>query len=170
MSVPNEKKADDHFDDIALEKKEDDELHEDVHTPPVLAAQRTIAFPDDEIMEEKERAPGGLRPKGPEMRRELTKDEKELANAGYEHLEVDKAAKPKPGEKDFEKVDIVEHRLTFDQLAAELHANIDTINPSKSQGLSTAEAAARLAREGPNCLTPPKKKSAFRKVRRIPAS
>ncbi|KAG9007832.1 hypothetical protein FRB94_001731 [Tulasnella sp. JGI-2019a] len=156
MSVPNEKIGDNHSDD----KHDDEEIQ---HTAPILHAHRTIAFPDDEIKEDKDHAPVWIRPKGPEMRRELTMDEKELANAGYEHLEADKAAKPKPGEKDFEKVDITEHRLGFEQLSTELHANIDTVNPSKSQGLTTAEAAARLARDGPNCLTPPKKKSAFRK-------
>lgn len=84
-------------------------------------------------------APGSLRFKGPEMRRELTNDEKEPANAGYWHL-------------------------AFDRLATQLHAIFDANIPSKSEGLSSAEAAARLIRERPNCLTPSKKKPACRNV------
>jgi sodium/potassium-transporting ATPase subunit alpha len=42
--------------------------------------------------------------------------------------------------------------------------SINAGNPSASSGLTAEEAQARLARDGPNQLTPPKKKSALRKV------
>lgn len=122
---------------------------------------RTVAFPDDaEVIDEK--PTGGLRPKGVEMRREMTKEDKELANAGYEHLE----AKPKKEGKDvdLEKVDIYEHQLPYTELSTTLQTSFDAKDPQASLGLSQEEAAARLVRDGRNVLTPPKKKSAFRKV------
>ena len=127
---------------------------------PVTA--RAIAFPDEhnEIFEEK----AHHRPKGVEMKREMTKEDKELAAAGYEHLEEHKV-KGEKGEKDFDGVDLHEHKLPLDKLATELDTSIDTKDPGSSYGLSTEEAKAKLARDGPNILTPPKKKSALRKVR-----
>lgn len=127
-------------------------------------ATRAIAFPDEhaEIHEEKTHH-GHLRPKGVEMKREMTKEDKELAAAGYEHLEEHKA-KGEKGDAGFDNVDIQEHRYTFDQLIDAVDANVDTKDPGNSFGLSVDDAKARLARDGPNVLTPPKKKSAFRKV------
>lgn len=100
------------------------------------------------------------------MRRELTIEEKELAAAGYEHLEADKAAKAKgtDGKKDLGNVDITEHQLGFEKLALYFGTNIDPAAPNKSVGLSPSEASVRLARDGKNQLTPPKRKSALRKV------
>ncbi|KAH8100263.1 aminophospholipid-transporting P-type ATPase [Cristinia sonorae] len=97
------------------------------------------------------------------MKREMTKEDKELAAAGYEHLEDHKAKGDKKIDSDFDNVDISEHRLSFAELGTTLEAAMDTKDPGNSYGLSAEEAKARLARNGPNILTPPKKKSAFRK-------
>lgn len=116
-----------------------------------------------EIHEEKVHH-GHLRPKGVEMKREMTKEDKELAAAGYEHLE-ERKVKAKPGDTDgLNNVDITEHKLAFDELQKVLDTHIDTKDPGASVGLTSEEAKARLARDGPNVLTPPKKKSALRKV------
>jgi sodium/potassium-transporting ATPase subunit alpha len=120
----------------------------------------TVAFPpsDENVAEEKP-----VRPRGIEMRRELTTEDKELAQAGYEHLVQEKKEKSaKDG--DMDKVDIVEHKMTPAEVAAKFNASIDLKNPGQSQGLTAKDAAERLQRDGPNVLTPPKKKSALRKV------
>lgn len=127
---------------------------------------RTVVFPGDvaihAIHEENEkhehRAP---RPKGTEMKRELTKEDKELAAAGYEHLEEQKAK----DKKEFDKVDITEHKLKFRAIEEAFNTEFDTKAPGSSHGLTEVEVKARLERDGKNILTPPKKKSALRKVR-----
>lgn len=127
-----------------------------------VTATRAVAFPDDhgDIREEKLQH---LRPRGVEMKRELTKEDIELAAAGYEHLSEHKG-KGKNG-NNIDNVDIYEHSLSYDQLGAALETSIDTKEPHLSYGLTADEAKARLVRDGHNVLTPPKKKSAFRKVR-----
>ena len=131
-----------------------------------LAATRTVAFDQQEHVEisEEKVHHGHLRPRGVEMMRELTKEDKELAAAGYEHLEEHKAKGKKGDSSDLDKVDIQEHRLAFAELSKALDTNIDTKDPGSSYGLTSEEAKTRLARDGPNVLTPPKKKSALRKV------
>jgi sodium/potassium-transporting ATPase subunit alpha len=106
-----------------------------------------------------------------EMRRELTQEDKELSRANYDHLEKQKSHGEKGGDDDDEKgggganhADIREHRYTMEQLQDILKANFDSKNAPSSFGLTSEEAAARLARNGPNVLTPPKKKSAFQKA------
>ncbi|PCH38584.1 aminophospholipid-transporting P-type ATPase [Wolfiporia cocos MD-104 SS10] len=123
---------------------------------------RAVAFPDDHghIREEKVQH-GHARPRGPEMKREMTKEDMELAAAGYEHLNEERP-KGKKGDDQLDGVDITEHQLTFQELSLALDAALDTKDPGNSYGLTTAEANARLARDGPNVLTPPKKKSAWR--------
>jgi len=123
------------------------------------AAIRAVAFPDNEEIEEKP-----IRPKGVDMKREMTKEDKELAAAGYEHLEEGKAKKNEKAAGLDANVDVMEHGFTFAELEATLKTSIDTKEPGKSPGLSAEEVSARLARDGRNILTPPKKKSAFRKV------
>ncbi|PLW24468.1 hypothetical protein PCANC_26441, partial [Puccinia coronata f. sp. avenae] len=93
------------------------------------------------------------------LRRELTQDEKQLANAGYEELE----SKMKATELKGVSADISEHKLSPQQVAEAMGTSITLSNPSSSAGLTAQEAQSRLARDGPNQLTPPKKKSALRK-------
>ncbi|KAI0093821.1 aminophospholipid-transporting P-type ATPase [Irpex rosettiformis] len=129
------------------------------------AGTRTVAFnPQEpgEIYEEKVHH-GHLRPRGVEMKREMTKEDKELAAAGYEHLEEQKTKVKADGSDGLDKVDIIEHTFGFDALRKELDTQIDTKDPSCSFGITAEEATTRLARDGPNVLTPPKKKSALRK-------
>lgn len=131
----------------------------------------SVAFPDVANS-----APGGQesrhhypRPRGVELRRELTIEEKALAQAGYDHLDSNlKTAGPDSRTKakadSFQNVTIHEHALAFDALARELETSLNTKEPGKSQGLTDEEAKARLERDGRNVLSPPKKKSALRKV------
>jgi sodium/potassium-transporting ATPase subunit alpha len=114
---------------------------------------RTVAFPAESEVHEDKR----IRPKGPEMKRELTKEERDLAAAGYEHLEEKKV--------EINNVDIQEHRLSFKGIGDAHKTSFDTKDPAQSAGLTSEDAKARLARDGQNILTPPKKKSALRKVR-----
>jgi hypothetical protein len=125
------------------------------------APHRAIAFPDDDLIQEERHAPAlaSTRPKGVEMKRELTKEDKELAAAGYHDIEE----KKKKDGKDFDNVDITEHKLEFAPLAEALKTSFDPKTPGASHGLTDAEAKARLAKDGRNILTPPKKKSALRK-------
>ena len=122
---------------------------------------RAVAFPNHDEIEERPIA--AMRPKGAEMKREITMEDKELAAAGYEHLEEHKAKKLEK-DKQLEHVDVFEHRLSFAELESTLKTSINSKEPGKTFGLTIAEAAARLARDGRNVLTPPKKKSALRKV------
>ncbi|KAF9036806.1 aminophospholipid-transporting P-type ATPase [Panaeolus papilionaceus] len=92
------------------------------------------------------------------MKRTITQEDKDLAAAGYEHLDANKA----PAEET-RQVDIHEHSLSLEGLLAELKTEFNVNDPVHSFGLSTDEAKARLATNGPNVLTPPKKKSAIRK-------
>jgi len=105
-----------------------------------------------------------------EMRRELTQEEKELSRANYDHLERQKShhgekdAGDGEEEDDANQADIREHKYTIEQLQDAFKTDFDVKQPSSSFGLTGEEAAARLIRDGPNVLTPPKKKSAFQKV------
>ncbi|KAF9453646.1 aminophospholipid-transporting P-type ATPase [Macrolepiota fuliginosa MF-IS2] len=94
------------------------------------------------------------------MKRTLTQEERILADAGYEHLDAkqNKGSTPEPT-----NVDIQEHRLSLSALEETLDTSFDYKDASKSEGLSEEEAKARLQKDGPNVLTPTKKKSAFRK-------
>lgn len=119
---------------------------------------RAVAFPKDRGFRDEK-----LRPKGVEMKRTLTQDEKELAAAGYEHL--DTTAKQR--KVDDTNVDIHEHKLPLDALADALKTSFSVKDPGHSIGLTADEAKTRLEQNGPNVLTPPPKKSALRKVNSI---
>lgn len=100
------------------------------------------------------------------MKREMTKEDKELAAAGYEHLDEQKT-KNKKGDNKLDDVDIQEHQLSYNELGSTLDTSMDTKDPGNSYGLTADEAKARLTRDGPNVLTPPKKKSPLRMVRAV---
>ena len=125
---------------------------------------RAVVFPDEDGEIHEEKLHHHLRPKGVEMKREMTKEDKELAAAGYEHLDEHKHKGKDGGKSDFGDVDIHEHQLGFVELGTTLETNFDAKDPAHSHGLTGSEAKARLARDGLNVLTPPKKKSALRKV------
>ncbi|KAK7037531.1 hypothetical protein VNI00_011023 [Paramarasmius palmivorus] len=126
-----------------------------------IAYARAVAFPDAQPGHD-EKPTGGMRPKGVEVKRTLTQEDRDLAAAGYEHLEEQKTKKSQK-ESDLGNVDIHEHTIPIDLLGEKLETSIDTKDPAQSYGLTAAEAKARLANNGPNVLTPPKKKSALRK-------
>ncbi|KAJ7144913.1 aminophospholipid-transporting P-type ATPase [Mycena crocata] len=114
------------------------------------AGTRAVAFHQEPEIEEK------ARPKGVELKHTLTQDDKELAAAGYGHLEEKKAG------VEHANFDIQEHRVALISLGDTLGTSIDPKDPEASHGLTAAEAAARLQRDGPNILTPPKKRSPLR--------
>jgi sodium/potassium-transporting ATPase subunit alpha len=118
-------------------------------------AQRAVIFPENEVHEERR----GAKPKGVEMKRELTVEDKALAAAGYQHLDEKKGKKA----EEFDNVDLIEHKLQFAALEQTMKTHFDTKSPGSSRGLSESEAKARLAKDGKNVLTPPRKKSALRK-------
>lgn len=125
-------------------------------------AVRAVAFPD-EIGAREEKLIGLNRPRGVEMKRSITQEDRELAAAGYEHLDAPKEPKGTPAPT-VPNVDIQEHRLPLRKLLEDLNTSFDYKDASLSAGLSAEEAKARLLRDGRNVLTPPKKKSALRKV------
>jgi len=118
---------------------------------------RSVAFPDDEFHPRDEKQ----RPAGVEMNRQLTQEEIRLAAAGYEHITKDK---PGPQDTKFGDVDITEHSQPIHEVEGLLQTSFNWVDPAQSRGLTAAEAEARLKRDGPNALTPPKKKSALQKV------
>jgi sodium/potassium-transporting ATPase subunit alpha len=109
---------------------------------------------------------GTARYNGVAQSRSTTLEKEQLGEAGYEHLE---AAKSKHGNASaaLANVDIQEHRLPFAKLNMAFQTSVNTKEPAQSFGLSSQEAKFRLQLDGPNILTPPKKKSTFRKVQAI---
>ncbi|KAJ7651867.1 aminophospholipid-transporting P-type ATPase [Mycena rosella] len=103
-----------------------------------------------------ETAPATMAEHNEEDNHTLTQDDKELAAAGYGHLDEKKAGVEEAN------VDIQEHRVPLASLGETMDTSINTKDPGDSHGLTAVEAAARLQRDGPNILTPPKKRSPFR--------
>jgi sodium/potassium-transporting ATPase subunit alpha len=120
----------------------------------VDVVNRAVAFPEDNIREK-------IRPKGAELKRTLTQEDKELSAAGYEHLD----ANAKQRKLEESNLDIHEHKLSLETLSDRFKISFNTKDPGRSIGLTPAEARTRLEQDGPNILTPPKKKSALRKVK-----
>ncbi len=120
-------------------------------------AVRAVAFPDNDGHDRDEK----LRPTGVELRREMTQEDIRLAAAGYDHLTKDK---PSAEDSKFGNVDITEHSRPIHEIEDLLSTSFNWSDPAQSQGLTTAEVEARLKRDGPNALTPPKRKSALQKV------
>jgi len=120
-------------------------------------AVRTVAFPEDDHPRDEKHRPSGV-----EMKRQLTQEEIRLAAAGYEHLT--KAKSREEGTK-FGDVDITEHSRPIHEIEGLLQSSFNFVDPAQSRGLTADDAEARLKRDGPNALTPPKKKSALQKVR-----
>ena len=121
----------------------------------VDVVNRAVAFPDDDFREEK------IRPKGAELKKTLTQEDKELSAAGYEHLD----ANAKQRKLEEPNLDIQDHKLPLDALSDTFTTSFNSKDPGHSIGLTAAEARSRLEQDGPNILTPPKKKSALRKVK-----
>ncbi|KAJ8507033.1 hypothetical protein ONZ45_g10547 [Pleurotus djamor] len=134
----------------------EEKVPQDVEIQQII---RTVGFPDDDklhLHEEK-----AARPKGVEMTKTLTQEDRDLAAAGYDHLEEQKA-KQKEG-RDLDNVDIQEHRLPIQDLSEALGTSFDAKIPASSHGLTSEEAKSRLQQYGRNVLTPPIRRSAWRK-------
>lgn len=131
---------------------------------------RAVAFGpeiDDTIdTEHRDRDRKDGRPRGVELGpRIMTQEDKELAAAGYDHLDQAKKEGGKDGEDDkMGNVDITEHRLPILEVMEVLGTSFEVKDPAASLGLTVGEAGERLKRDGPNALTPPKKKTALQKV------
>ncbi|KAJ3096027.1 hypothetical protein HDU97_006302 [Phlyctochytrium planicorne] len=59
------------------------------------------------------------------------------------------------------KLAITEHLMSFEELKTHLKTDFNPQRPLESKGLSEARAAEKLAQDGPNILSPPKKKPAI---------
>jgi sodium/potassium-transporting ATPase subunit alpha len=136
----------------------DSEKSPRVHKDIEEIAVRAVAFPGDDGHHRDQRS----RPAGVEMKRQLTQEDIRLAAAGYEHLTEAKPALEKNAK--FGDVDITEHSRPIQEIECLLDTSFNWADPAQSRGLTTAEAEERLKRDGPNALTPPKKKSALQKV------
>lgn len=128
-------------------------------------AARAVAFANTYDYQEEKVTP---QPKGVDLKPTMTQDNKDLAAAGYQHL--DEKHKPGNVKDELENVDIHEHQLSLDGLAHLHDTHFDVKDPAQSVGLTSEEAALRCVRDGKNILTPPKKRSALRKVRLISIS
>lgn len=132
-------------------------------SPPIGHENRAVAFgpaPDDDINHEYRHT----RPKGVEMNRVLTQEDKELAAAGYDHLDQAKKVEGKDDQEKVKNVDITEHMLSIIEIPTALGTRFEPKDPGASLGLTKTEAEERLKSDGPNALTPPKKKTALQKV------
>lgn len=155
---------------ISTDPEKATEFDEPISPHPDLT-NRAVAFGpeiDDAIdTEHRDRDRKDGRPRGVELGpRVMTQEDKELAAAGYDHL--DHGKKEGGREKDDEKlgnVDITEHGLPIAEVAKVLGTSFEVKDPAASVGLTVVEAGERLKRDGPNALTPPKKKTALQKVR-----
>lgn len=120
-------------------EKVDPELTKPAEDDENTAAIRAVAFHDENDIHE-DKPTGAMRPKGVEMKRTLTVEDKELSAAGYDHL--DQPPKHGPQGADAAQVDIQEHRLSFGALADDLNTSIDTKDAGSSLGLTSDEAKA----------------------------
>ncbi|KAJ3104764.1 hypothetical protein HDU96_008828 [Phlyctochytrium bullatum] len=66
-----------------------------------------------------------------------------------------------PEQKEEKKLDIDEHLLSFTELEQRHKTSFNPQRPMESRGLTESDASQRLATNGPNILTPPKKKPAI---------
>ncbi|KAI8614826.1 hypothetical protein BC830DRAFT_1169101 [Chytriomyces sp. MP71] len=71
------------------------------------------------------------------------------------------ASAPAKKQDDAKSLNLTEHMLSIEEVAAKYSVAINEAKPADSQGLSAAEAAKRLAENGPNALSPPKKRHPF---------
>ncbi|KAJ2464043.1 hypothetical protein GGI02_005090, partial [Coemansia sp. RSA 2322] len=75
----------------------------------------------------------------------------------------EKTAVKSEAEAGKKNVDITEHLLSLDEVCERFNVQANADRPQDSFGLSASQAADLLATNGPNTLTPPKKKSSLRK-------
>ena len=124
----------------------------DVSDVPVLPADeevtgtRVVAFPDDhgDIREEKIQH---LRPRGVEMKREMTKEDIELAAAGYEHLDEHKG-KGKKGQSNGGEEDAAVFPPAFTpSINKTLNMVPKTAIPPLPKGLTIAQLKTRLEKK-----------------------
>ena len=134
------------------------------HKDPEYWGERTLPRKGEKFLIRALPSPGSQsHNNGSDQNRSTFVEKERFGEAGYEHLE---AAKNRYGKATAQlaNVDIQEHRLPFTKLTATFQTSINTKEPAQSSGLNSQEARVRLQQDGPNILTPPKKKHTFRKV------
>ncbi|KAI8905442.1 hypothetical protein EDD86DRAFT_241269 [Gorgonomyces haynaldii] len=67
----------------------------------------------------------------------------------------------KKEDKPEKSIDLTEHLLSIDELKEKCGTSFEITKPTNSDGLTVEEAKQRLIRNGPNALTPPKKRPAI---------
>lgn len=72
---------------------------------------------------------------------------------------AEEAAKLAEAKEKAKALDLTEHMMSVEEVAAKYSTAVDAAAPARSPGLTAAEAAKRLVEYGPNALTPPKKRS-----------
>ncbi|KAJ2713826.1 hypothetical protein H4R19_002056 [Coemansia spiralis] len=110
--------------------------------------QRTITFTEGD---DAKRRPGGALEPTP-------------GSGYYSSASIDKEAKvvlddAKHDNAPGKNIDITEHLLTAEEVCDKYSVQINETRPQDSFGLGADQAARLLAANGPNALTPPKKKS-----------
>ncbi|KAJ1817484.1 hypothetical protein LPJ75_001701 [Coemansia sp. RSA 2598] len=115
---------------------------------------RTITFTGDERPQTRDRQPA--RPRNQYYQQEKHAVEEKISETSVSNAEE------KPGEK-AKSVDITEHLMSLDEVCAKYSVKVDAHRPQDSPGLQEQQAADLLARNGPNTLTPPKRKSGLHK-------
>lgn len=70
----------------------------------------------------------------------------------------DRKIREKEAKDQVKHVDVSEHLMAIQDVAARYKTNINTDKPGESRGLTTEQAAQLLLEHGPNNLTPPKKR------------
>ncbi|KAI9358903.1 hypothetical protein DFJ73DRAFT_135213 [Zopfochytrium polystomum] len=87
---------------------------------------------------------------------------KSVAAPAATHSEKEKG-KGDAKKEEAAKLNVTEHLLSLEEIQAKFETSFNTQKPAESAGLSAAVAAKRLQENGPNSLTPPKKRHPFLK-------
>ncbi|KAJ2010607.1 hypothetical protein IWW57_006882, partial [Coemansia sp. S610] len=136
------------------------------HEPKPLGGgglPRTITFTADETL-----GAGGNQ-RAPHLRNLRTFPSREAPRATSpiieksEKSEKSEKASAEASSEKAKNVDITEHLLSLMEVCEKFSVQANADHPQDSFGLSSTQAADLLARHGPNTLTPPKKKSSWRK-------
>ncbi|KAJ2817968.1 hypothetical protein GGI24_005241, partial [Coemansia furcata] len=135
-----------------------------IHEPkPLGGLPRTITFTADET------SGGGGNQRAPHLRNLRTIPSREAPRAllsiaeKSEKTNVEVSSEGAATDDKAKNVDITEHLLSLTEVCDKFSVQANADHPQDSFGLSSTQAADLLASHGPNTLTPPKKKSSWRK-------
>ncbi|KAJ1799891.1 hypothetical protein LPJ59_001508 [Coemansia sp. RSA 2399] len=123
--------------------------------------QRTITFGGDNAVAGQIHTLNTFPSRDPQAVRPLSDIQEKAGLYESDDSEVGSDAKEK--ESKTKNVDITEHMLSIEDVCTKFSITVNQDRPQESFGLSTKQAADLLIANGPNALTPPKKKSSFHK-------